>query len=102
MICTYVITDPPTITDFPEVGPFKVGEPIHVFCSASGVPSPTVTLFINGEQTFEGPLIVVHNITSATTKNDHGTYKCVARSISRATEQPFPAASKSIQIVVQG
>ena len=98
----YVFTDPPTITKFPEIGPFKVGDPLYVFCSASGVPSPTITLFINDEEAFQGPLSVALNVTSATIKNDNGTYKCVANSNSRATGQPFPTASKLIEVIVQG
>ena len=98
----YFFTDPPTITKFPEVGPFRIGDPLHVFCSASGIPSPTVTLFINDKETFRGRLSVAYNVTSATIKNDHGTYECVASSNSKATGQPFATASKSIEVLVQG
>ena len=73
-----------------------------MFCSASGIPSPTVQLFINDKEIFQGSLSVTYNVTSATIKDDHGTYKCVASSENRATGQPFPAASKSIEVLVQG
>lgn len=95
-------TDPPTITKFLVVGPFRVGEPLHVFCSASGIPSPTITLFLNDEKIFQGALSVTLNITSATIRNDNGTYRCMASSTSRATGEPFPSASKSIEVLVQG
>ena len=98
----YVFTDPPEITEFPEVGPLRIGDPLHVFCSASGIPSPTIQLFINDEEAFKGPLSVTHRVTSVTIKNDHGTYECVASSNSRATGEPFPTASKSIEVIVQG
>ena len=100
----HFFADPPTITKFPEVGPFRAGDPLHVFCSASGIPSPTIQLFINDEEilVFHGALSVTHNVTSTTIRNDHGTYKCVASSNSRATGQPFPTASKSIEVIVQG
>ena len=97
----YFFTDPPEITEFPEVGPLRIGDPLHVFCSASGIPLPTIRLFINDKEVFKGSLSVAH-VTSATIRNDHGTYKCVASSNSRATGEPFPTASKSIEVIVQG
>ena len=89
------------ITEFPEVDPVRVGHPFDVSCNASGVPSPTVALYINGEQSFSGSS-VRHVITSASIKLDNGTYECIASSTSRATGQPFPTDSKSIEVIVQG
>ena len=43
-----------------------------------------------------------YTVTSATSKDDHGTYYCNASSTSTATGQSFPTASKSIEVLVQG
>ena len=97
------MTDPPSITAFPEVDPIKDGESLNLLCSASGVPTPSITIYRNGEEvvSFLGGS-VKQTITSASAKNDHGTYSCNASSTSRTTGQPFPDASKSIQVIVQG
>ena len=74
-----------------------------MFCNVSGIPRPSVTIYRNGKEVagpFSGSL--GHTITSASAKNDHGTYNCNASSISTATGLPFPTASKSIQVIVQG
>ena len=97
------LTDPPSITAFAEVDPIKDGENLYLVCSASGVPTPSIAIYRNGEEvvSFLGGS-VEQTITSASAKNDHGTYSCNASSTSRATGQPFPIASKSIQVIVQG
>ena len=99
-ICFF--TDPPSVT-FEEVNPIKDGGSLYLFCNASGVPTPTTTIYRNGKE-FAGPFhgALGHTITSASAKNDHGTYSCNASSISSTTGRPFLTASKSIQVIVQG
>lgn len=98
------LTDPASITAFAEVDPIKDGESLYLFCSASGVPTPSITIYRNGEEVVGGfPAgSLVYTTTSASAKHDHGTYSCNASSTSRTTGQPFPIASKSIQVIVQG
>ena len=96
-------TDPPSVT-FEEVDPIKDDGSLYLFCNASGVPTPTITIYRNGKE-FAGPFSggsLGHTITSASAKSDHGTYSCNASSMSRTTGLPFPTASKSIQVIVQG
>ena len=100
-ICFFA--DPPSIT-FEEVDPIEDGSELHLLCSASGIPTPSITIYRNDEKV-SGPLpggSLEYTVTSASAKNNHGTYSCNASSISNITGLPFPTASKSIQVIVQG
>jgi len=95
------LTDPPTITEFTELDPIRVGKDLTLSCSADGVPTPTITIYKDDEEILSLRGSVQHKITSATVK-DHGNYTCNVNSISKTTGKPFPVDSRSIQVIVQG
>lgn len=83
--------------------PVTVGDTIDIVCSARGVPSPTIVLYKDGVKILENKGFdeIFFSVTSSKLK-DNGTYTCNASSISRAIRGPFPIATKSIEVVVQG
>lgn len=97
------MADPPTITEFPEVDPIRVGEDFDLSCSADGVPTPNITIYKDDTEisSFTGRSVQL-TITSATARKDHGKYTCIVNSISKTTGQQFPIDSRSIQVIVQG
>ena len=107
-ICSYLnaicfVPDPPTITEFAEVDPIRVGENLDLLCTATGVPTPILTIYNDGEFVASLPGgYLTHTITSASSRDDHGMYNCTAHSTSKATGQPLPVASKTIQVIVEG
>ena len=98
------LLDQPKIINFTEVDPVKVEEPFNLFCSAKGFPSPIIVLYKDDEKILgipEGFDEITHSVTSAKLK-DNGTYTCNASSNSRAIGGPFPVATKSVHVIVQG
>lgn len=91
------------ITNFPELGIIRSGESFKLSCSASGVPTPSIQLYRNNEEIFKFTSGSVSlDETNANARVHHGTYNCTANSISKTTGKPFPTASESIQVIVQG
>ena len=94
--------DPPRITEFQEIGPVRIGANFVLSCHSTGVPSPIATLYFNDEKVFGGILSVVNHTVTNAGIGDNGTYNCTAISISKITGQPFPAVTKTIEVVIQG
>jgi len=86
------------------MNPIKVGDTLSLVCCARGLPSPTIALYKDGIIILKNPEELDklnYTVTSAKLK-DNGTYTCNASSTSRVNGRPYPVATKSIEVVVQG
>ncbi|XP_015226468.1 PREDICTED: neural cell adhesion molecule L1-like protein isoform X1 [Cyprinodon variegatus] len=80
---TVTVEGPPEWVSEPESQLSMIGSDVHIKCSASGVPEPTITWRVNGELLLESPApnrkllgdtIILHNAKAS----DSAVYQCEA------------------------